>query len=116
MTDEQFNTLAQFEPNFKTALECNYSRYPGQAGVDTLFRIWRELTNSRVNINRSCGTCILNLVKNVGKLWYQEKARRVAEQLEEERKKEEALKAEPEPKPDKAKKKATKKTAKKAEK
>lgn len=112
MTDEQFNTLAQFEPNFKTALECNYSRYPGQAGVDTLFRIWRELTNTRVNINRSCGSCILNLVKNVGKLWYQEKARRE----EEERKKEEALKAEPEPKPDKAKKKATKKTTKKAEK
>lgn len=99
MTDEQFNALAPFEANYKSAIQANYTRYPGRAAIDTMFNIYRELTNSRININRACGTCILHLVQNVGKLYFAEKTRR------------EELKAEPEPKPDKAKK-TTKKTKK----
>lgn len=99
MTDEQFNALTPFENNFTTAIKVNYTRYPGRAAIDTMFNIYRELTNSRININRSCGTCVLHLVQNVGKLYFAEKTRR------------EELKAEPEPKPDKAKK-TTKKTKK----
>ena len=102
MTDEQFNALAPFEQHYKTAIQVNYTRYPGRAAIDTMFNIYRELTNSRININRSCGTCILHLVQNVGKLYFAEKKRR------------EELKAEPEPKPDKAKK-TTRKTNQKAE-
>ena len=102
MTDEQFNALAPFEQHYKTAIQVNYTRYPGRAAIDTMFNIYRELTNSRININRSCGTCVLHLVQNVGKLYFAEKKRR------------EELKAEPEPKPDKAKK-TTRKTDKKAE-
>lgn len=107
MTDEQFNTLAQYEPNFKTALECNYSRYPGQEGVTTMFNIYRDLTHTRMNLNRSCSVCILNLVKSLGKLYFAEKTRRE----EEARKAEELKKEEPkaEPKPDKAKKNTRKK-------
>ena len=107
MTDEQFNTLAQYEPNFKTALECNYSRYPGQEGVTTMFNIYRDLTHTRMNLNRSCSDCILNLVKSLGKLYFAEKTRRE----EEARKAEELKKEEPkaEPKPDKAKKTSRKK-------
>ena len=107
MTDEQFNTLAQYEPNFKTALECNYSRYPGQEGVTTMFNIYRDLTHTRMNLNRSCSVCILNLVKSLGKLYFAEKTRRE----EEARKAEELKKEEPkaEPKPDKAKKTSRKK-------
>ena len=100
MTDEQFNALAPFEANYKTAIEVNYTRYPGRAAIDTMFNIYRELTNSRININRACGTCILHLVQNVGKLYFAEKARRIAEA---------AFKTEPEPKPDKAKKTTKKK-------
>jgi hypothetical protein len=101
MTDEQFNALAPYEENYKTAIEVNYSRYPGVAAIDTMFNVYRAVTNSRININRTCGTCILHLVQDVGKLYFAEKKRR------------EQLKAEPEPKPDKAKK--TVKKTKKAE-
>ena len=107
MTDEQFNTLAQYEPNFKTALECNYSRYPGQEGVTTMFNIYRDLTHTRMNLNRSCSVCILNLVKSLGKLYFAEKTRRE----EEARKAEEAKMEEEktEPKPNKVKKTSKKK-------
>ena len=107
MTEEQYNALAPYEPNFKTALECNYSRYPGQEGVTTMFNIYRDLTHTRMNLNRSCSVCILNLVKSLGKLYFAEKTRRE----EEARKAEELKKEEPkaEPKPDKAKKTSRKK-------
>ena len=112
MTEEQFDTLAQYEPNFESALKANYSRYPGREGVDTMFRIYREITNTRMNLNRTCSVCILNLVKNLGRLYFAEKTRREEEarRLEEERLKKEEPKAEP--KPDKAKKPSRKKTAK----
>ena len=115
MTDEQFNILAQFEHNFETALKANYSRYPGREGVDLIFRTYRDITGSRININRSCSVCILNLVKNAGKLYFAEKERREEEARKaEELKKQEEVKNEPETKPDKAKK-APKKTTKKKE-
>ena len=109
MTEEQFDTLAQYEPNFESALKANYSRYPGREGVDTMFRIYREITNTRMNLNRTCSVCILNLVKNLGRLYFAEKTRREEEarRLEEERLKKEEPKAEP--KPDKAKKTTKKK-------
>ena len=116
MTDEQFNILAQYEHNYETALKANYSRYPGREGVDQMFNTYRDITGSRNNINRSCSVCILNLVKKVGKLYFEEKTRREEEarMKAEELKKQEEVKTEPETKPDKAKK-APKKTTKKKE-
>lgn len=99
MTDEQFQALAPYEEHYKTAIDLNYSRYPGAAAIDTMFAVYKAVTKSRININRSCGSCLLHLVQDVGKLYFAEKARRVAE----------SAKAEPEPKPDKAKKTTKKK-------
>lgn len=114
MTDEQFNILAQYEPNYESALKANYTRYPGREAVDLMFRTYREITGSRININRACSVCLLNLVKNVGRLYFKEKERREEEARKaEELKKQAEVKTEPEPKPDKAKKVAKKKTAKK---
>jgi hypothetical protein len=105
MTDEQFNALAQFEDNYKTAIDLGYSRYPGRAGVDTMFNIYRDLTNTRVNMNRSCSVCILHLVQKVGKLYLAEKARREEEALKAKAVEEEKT----ETKPNKAKKTTKKK-------
>ena len=106
MTDDQFAALTPYEHHFETALKANYSRYPGVPAIDTMFRIFRELTGSRIYLNRSCSACVLNLVKNVGKLYFAEKERR------EQAAAEQAKQAEPEPKPDKAKKTTRKRTKK----
>lgn len=105
MTDEQFNALAQFEDNYKTAIDLGYSRYPGQAGVNTMFNIYRDLTNTRTNMNRSCSVCILHLVQKVGKLYFAEKTRREEEALKAKAVEEEKT----ETKPNKAKKNTRKK-------
>ena len=106
MTDEQFAALSAYEHNYETALKANYSRYPGITAIDTMFRIYRELTGSRIFLNRTGSVCVLNLVKNVGKLYFAEKERREQEL---------AKQAEPEPKPDKAKKTTRKPRTKKTE-
>lgn len=110
MTDEQFAALSAYEHNYETALKANYSRYPGITAIDTMFRIYRELTGSRIFLNRTCSVCVLNLVKNVGKLYMAEKERReqlaIAEALKL------SASSEPEPKPDKAKKTTRKRTKK----
>ena len=106
MTDEQFAALSAYEHNYETALKANYSRYPGLTAIDTMFRIYRELTGSRIFLNRTCSVCVLNLVKNVGKLYFAEKERREQEL---------AKQAEHEPKPDKAKKVTRKPRKKKTE-
>lgn len=105
MTDEQFNALAQYEDNYKTAIDLGYSRYPGQAGVNTMFNIYRDLTNTRTNMNRSCSVCILHLVQKVGKLYFAEKTRREEEALKAKAVEEENT----ETKPNKAKKTTKKK-------
>ena len=107
MTEEQFTALAPFEQHYRTALDCNYTRYPGRAAIDTMFEIFRAVTGSRININRSCSVCILHLVQNVGKLYFKEKERRESEALKDEKPVEEKE----EPKPNKAKKTPRKKTA-----
>ena len=112
MTDEQFAALAPFEKNYESALKANYTRYPGMTAIDTMFRTYRELTNSRININRSCSVCVLNLVKNVGKLYFAEKERREQLAAEQAKAVELAKQADPEPKPDKAKKTTRKRTKK----
>lgn len=111
MTDEQFNALAPFEANYKTAIDLGYSRYPGQAAVNTMFNIYRELTNTRTNINRSCSVCILHLVQKVGKLYLAEKKRREEEaaRIEAELKAKPVEEEKTEPKPNKAKKSSKKK-------
>lgn len=109
MTDEQFAALAPWEDNYKSAIEAKYTRYPGAEAINTMFNIYRALTNTRVNINRSCSVCLLHLVQKVGRLYFAEKERRA--QLAAEA----AKQAEPEPKPDKAKKTTRKRTKKNAD-
>lgn len=82
MTDEQFNALAPYEQNYKTAIESNFSRYPGRAAIETMFNIYKDLTGSRIRLHASCGTCVLHLVQDVGRLYFKEKERREAEAKE----------------------------------
>jgi len=113
MTDEQFAALAPWEDNYKSAIEAKYTRYPGAEAINTMFNIYRALTNTRVNINRSCSVCLLHLVQKVGRLYFAEKERRaqlaIAEALKV------SVSSEPEPKPDKAKKTTRKRTKKDAD-
>lgn len=118
-TEEQFNILAQYEANLRTAVDGNWARNPGRTALAQINDILNGATKTNHRLNAWCQQCILSLLRSAGKLYFEDKKEREAMKAEAEKKASEtALKlAETDEKP-KAKKTPSKKpkAPKKAEK
>ena len=77
-TDEQFAALAPFEDNFRTAIDGEWTRRIRTADQLRIKEIYEAATKSRIPFNQGCGTCLLNLLKRAGRLFFQDKDARVA--------------------------------------
>ena len=77
-TDEQFAALAPFEDNFRTAIGGEWSRRIRTPDQLRIKEIYEAATKSRIPFNQGCGTCLLNLLKRAGRLFFQDKDARVA--------------------------------------
>lgn len=77
-TDKTFETLAPFERYFKTACDANWCPNPGRAALDVMAAALTEKDGRRTVVNHSCGSCILNVVKRAGFLYFADKAAREA--------------------------------------
>lgn len=72
-TEEQIQILSKYEEHFTTAVKGNWSRYPGSIALDEIHSIYCEVTGDKRKNNKSCSNCILNLLKDCGKLYFQDK-------------------------------------------
>lgn len=111
-SDKTFDALAQYERYFKTATTADWCPNPGRVALDTMAAALTEKDGRRTAVNHACGSCILNVVKRAGYLYFEDKAQRAAEAAHD------AQAAPQAPKPSKAPAKKTtaataKKTAKK---
>lgn len=92
----QLNRLRPYVSYFRIAIRSGYCSYPGPKAVDTMREIWLELTGSNYPMNPSCSTCIFNLIRDMGTLyfakWPKEKEEKPAEKAAE-------VKTEPETQP-----------------
>ena len=77
-TDEQFAALAPFEDNFRTAIGGEWTRRIRTPDQLRIKEIYEAATKSRIPFNQGCGTCLLNLLKRAGRLFFQDKEARVA--------------------------------------
>lgn len=77
-SDKTFETLAPFERYFRTACDADWCPNPGRAALDTMAAALTEKDGRRTAINHACGSCILNVVKRTGYLWFEDKAQREA--------------------------------------
>lgn len=94
LTKEQIEALAPYEVMFRTAVNASWCSYPGQAGIDKMLSIWNSITGSPYPYKRGCGNCLLNLVRDMGNLYFAAKAAETpAEPAEPEKKAEPAKKA-----------------------
>ena len=75
-SDKTFETLAPFERYFRTACDADWCPNPGRAALDTMAAALTEKDGRRTAINHACGSCILNVVKRTGYLWFEDKAAR----------------------------------------
>lgn len=70
LTKEQMKALEPYEKYMRTAVRADWASNPGMQGIDTLRRVWEDVTGTRRNMSVSCGVCILNLLKDVGRLYF----------------------------------------------
>ena len=78
-SDKTFETLANFETAFQTACNSDWCANPGRAALEIMADALSEKDGRRTYINHSCGSCILNVVKRTGYLYFEDKAQREAQ-------------------------------------
>ncbi len=79
MTEEQFQFLARYEDNLRTAMTRKWARHPGVTAVKNIYNLLTELTGPRPRLNAMCQSCTLSVLSDAGKLYFAEKERREAE-------------------------------------
>ena len=76
LTDKQFQTLSQYETQFRTAVKARWARFPGGAALHQIHKIQREVTGRATSLNTSCSTCVLRLLTEMGNIYFAGKAER----------------------------------------
>lgn len=74
LTPEQLETLAPMERYFKQAVEASWCSYPGQENIKTMLRTWEDLTGTQYPYKPGCSHCLMNLVRDMGTLYFAAKA------------------------------------------
>ena len=69
MTKQDRNFLKEYELNFKTAVNSDYSRNMPTAAIQRLEQIYFNETSIALKTNYTCGHCVLKTLKTIGK-WY----------------------------------------------
>lgn len=70
LNDAQLEALAPYEKYFGTAIRSGYAQHPGTAAIDTMRTVWAELTGQKYPMNLGCTRCLMNLLKDIGTLYF----------------------------------------------
>lgn len=74
LTAAQLARLAPYEKNMYTAVYSDWTRGIGQNGITVLSQVREEVTGEKQFVNRSCPFCLLDLVRTVGRWYFEDKA------------------------------------------
>lgn len=70
--EEQLKTLSAWEENFRTAVKADWARNPGRNGLRVIYDIYTQMTGDQRRFNDNCNHCILSLLKDCGRLYFQD--------------------------------------------
>lgn len=73
LTAEQMTLLKPYERHFRYATTAAWSPYPGKVGIDTMLEVWKELTNTPYPYKPGCPHCLMNLVRDMGTIYFANK-------------------------------------------
>ena len=71
-TKEQIETLSAWEENFRTAVKAKWARNPGRTALRMIYDIFTQATGDRRRFSDNCSQCILNLLTDCGKLYFED--------------------------------------------
>ena len=74
LTEEELKSLEPYEQNMRTALRSNYTRNPGRRALEKMNDIYSRVMGVRHRVNAGCNTCILNLLKDCGRIYFADKS------------------------------------------
>ena len=70
LTLEQIEALRPYEKYFGSVIRAGYSSYPGEPALDKMRNIWADLTGSPYPFCSGCPDSIMNLLRDVGTLYF----------------------------------------------
>lgn len=73
LTAAQIKALEPYERNFHQATEAAWCSYPGQAGINLMLEVWTDLTGTAYPYKPGCPNCLINLVRDLGTLYFAQK-------------------------------------------
>ena len=79
MKEENVKYLKNYEPEMGMALWGRYVRNIPQSILKEVARIYKEETGKDIDVNYSCGNCILNLMTRTAKIYYKANPERIPE-------------------------------------
>lgn len=71
LTPEQVAALAPYEDKMATAIRAGYATYPGVQALELMRNIWAAHTGNTYPYSPSCSTCIMNLLRDIGTLYFE---------------------------------------------
>ena len=83
LTAEQVLELQPYERHFTQATRAAWCSYPGQAGIAKMLDIWESLTGGKYPYQPGCSNCLLNLVRDLGTIYFAQKGGVLAAEMAE---------------------------------
>ena len=74
LTKEQVKILSAYEQHFETAVKSSWSRYPGVVALQEIHRVMQDVTGAKIQLNTNCQSCVLKLLQDCGRLYFQAKS------------------------------------------
>lgn len=75
ISKENFKWLSQFESNFRTAINSNYTRNILESQLKRMVEIYEVSTGKKYNLCTHCSTSVLAFLKVIGKLFLDQKGK-----------------------------------------
>ena len=81
LTDNEINIMKRLEDRFRTAVFGDYARNVISSDLDSLLSIYRKVFGSEYRLNKTCASCQLAFLKQIGRWWfsYKEEREKVSE-------------------------------------
>lgn len=70
--EEQLKTLSAWEEHFRTAVKAQWARNPGRSALRVIWETYTKVTGDRRRFNDNCSDCILSLLQDCGKVYFQD--------------------------------------------
>lgn len=78
ITERQYMILQSYEKYFRTAVYHGYSRNPGGEAIKRMDMVYQEVSGVNLRTNQGCNTCIMRLLRDLGRLYFDYKAEKEA--------------------------------------